>query len=119
MKLGFFILRITVPVSLLLLITGLQPVTAGSLSPQATIQVTTHLGEYNQVKWGSGCALREAIQAANTDTAFGGSPAIDAADPANTLTRDQRGFTRPVGGACDIGAFVFQIIIFFLPLIVN
>ena len=40
------------------------------------------------------------------------SPAIDAGDPAGCrdalgglLTTDQRGFARPVGSACDIGAF--------------
>ena len=40
------------------------------------------------------------------------SPVLDAGDPSGcknqngvTLTTDQRGFLRPVGGACDIGAF--------------
>jgi hypothetical protein len=34
-----------------------------------------------------------------------GSPAIDAAVNCGTIAEDQRGFPRPVGAACDIGAF--------------
>jgi hypothetical protein len=34
-----------------------------------------------------------------------GSPAIDAGNPATCLPTDQRGVDRPVGSACDIGAF--------------
>lgn len=34
-----------------------------------------------------------------------GSPAIDAGDPAFCLSTDQRGVARPIGAACDIGAF--------------
>jgi CSLREA domain-containing protein/uncharacterized repeat protein (TIGR01451 family) len=34
-----------------------------------------------------------------------GSPAIDAGDNATCEATDQRGVTRPVGAACDIGAF--------------
>ncbi len=34
-----------------------------------------------------------------------GSPAIDAGDPANCPTIDQRGITRPQGAGCDIGAY--------------
>ncbi len=44
-----------------------------------------------------------------------GSPAIDAGDPAGCndnfgvlLTTDQRGFHRPDGARCDVGAFEFQ-----------
>ncbi|MGB2897189.1 MAG: choice-of-anchor Q domain-containing protein, partial [Anaerolineales bacterium] len=56
-----------------------------------------------------------------------GSPAIDAGDPAGCtnpngtpLTMDQRGNTRPVGGACDMGAFEHQQPYgLFLPLIVR
>ena len=36
------------------------------------------------------------------------SPAIDAADPANVLPTDQRGFPRPVGTRADIGAYERQ-----------
>jgi Zn-dependent metalloprotease len=36
-----------------------------------------------------------------------GSPAIDAGNPATCLSTDQRGLTRPQGGACDIGAYEF------------
>lgn len=36
-----------------------------------------------------------------------GSPAIDAGDPVRCPATDQRGFARPVGAGCDIGAFEF------------
>lgn len=36
-----------------------------------------------------------------------GSPAIDAGDAALCLPTDQRGYARPVGAGCDIGAFEF------------
>ena len=36
-----------------------------------------------------------------------GSPAIDAADASHCLAEDQLGTARPVGAACDIGAFEF------------
>jgi CSLREA domain-containing protein len=50
----------------------------------------------------------------------GGSPAIDAADPAYCPLADQRGVTRPQGVACDIGAFEFeQGSAIFLPLILK
>ncbi|MEM9301164.1 MAG: choice-of-anchor Q domain-containing protein [Pseudomonadota bacterium] len=39
-----------------------------------------------------------------THALLNGSPAIDAADPANCIQLDQRGFGR-TDGACDIGAF--------------
>jgi len=42
------------------------------LSPNATISVTTFVDEYADPGPGTGCSLREAITAANTDTAFGG-----------------------------------------------
>ena len=37
-----------------------------------------------------------------------GSPAIDAGDPASCLAEDGRGVARPVGSACDIGAYEFK-----------
>lgn len=37
-----------------------------------------------------------------------GSQAIDAGDPASTLTEDQRGVSRPQGASCDIGAFELE-----------
>jgi len=50
-----------------------------------------------------------------THTLLPGSPAIDAGNPAgctddagNPLTTDQRGFARPVGVACDIGAYELE-----------
>jgi predicted outer membrane repeat protein len=56
-----------------------------------------------------------------------GSPAINAGNPAGCtdhlsapLTTDQRGFTRPVGGRCDIGAYESQHPFgIFLPLIMR
>jgi CSLREA domain-containing protein len=53
----------------------------------ATLTVNTTTDEYGN---GTACSLREAIQAANTDTAFGGCPAGSGADtinlPAGTYT---------------------------------
>ena len=56
-----------------------------------------------------------------------GSPAINAGNPSGctdhlgaALTTDQRGFTRPVGGRCDIGAFESQYPFgIYLPLILR
>lgn len=36
-----------------------------------------------------------------------GSPAIDAGDPTNCPATDQRGYTRPIGAGCDIGAYEY------------
>lgn len=44
----------------------------------------------------------------NTMALLGGSPAIDAGDPARCPFFDQRGLARPQGGGCDIGAFEAQ-----------
>ena len=41
----------------------------------------------------------------NTRALLAGSPAIDAGALVDCPALDQRGFTRPVGAACDIGAF--------------
>lgn len=46
----------------------------------ATINVTTNQDEFDTSGTGMGCSLREAIQAANTDKAFGGCPAGSGAD---------------------------------------
>ncbi len=46
-------------------------------APADTITVTTNLDEYDS---GAGCSLREAVQAANTDSAFGGCVAGSGAD---------------------------------------
>lgn len=50
--------------------------------------------------------------ATTTHPLLAGSPALDAGDPTGckdisnvTLTTDQRGFPRPTGPACDVGAF--------------
>lgn len=60
-----FLLAVTASMSLYGLV-GMQPASA------ATITVNTTADEYGV---GAGCALREAVQAANTDAAFGGCPA--------------------------------------------
>lgn len=68
-------LRIFVLISIILAVSGSRPVTAHSLSPQNTILVTTVLDEFNTTGSGTGCALREAIESANTESAFGGCDA--------------------------------------------
>lgn len=48
-----------------------------------------------------------------------GSPAIDAAHPDYCTNTDQRGVSRPQGSACDIGAFEYDIVSIYLPLIMK
>ncbi|MDO8494862.1 MAG: CSLREA domain-containing protein, partial [Deltaproteobacteria bacterium] len=63
----------------------------------ATIYVETTADEYNTTGTGNRCSLREAIQAANTDTAFGGCTTgsggdiIQLASATYTLTRPRVG----------------------------
>jgi CSLREA domain-containing protein len=68
-------------------------------APAATVRVTTTADEFGG---GSGCALREAVEATNRDTAVGGCPAGSGADrielPAGTY-----GVARP--GQDDTNAF--------------
>jgi hypothetical protein len=52
-----------------------------------------------------------------------GSPAIDAiplgtSGCGTTITTDQRGFPRPIGGRCDIGAYERGVFLY-LPLILK
>ena len=68
---------------------GLFVILVGSRAfAQTTITVNTPADEFGGV--GSGCSLREAIQAANTNAAFGGCPAGSGGDtivvPAGTYT---------------------------------
>ena len=49
----------------------------------AAIPVNTTTDEFNTSGTGTGCSLREAIQAANTDSAFGGCTAGSGADTIN------------------------------------
>jgi CSLREA domain-containing protein len=58
---------------LLALTTGMRP-----LAPAASINVTIFIDEYNDTS--TGCSLREAITAANTDFPYGGCPAGSGAD---------------------------------------
>jgi predicted outer membrane repeat protein len=48
-----------------------------------------------------------------------GSPAINAGNDATCLPRDQRGVTRPQGLHCDMGAFEFEFLRIFLPLVLR
>lgn len=46
--------------------------------------------------------------AGSAPSCHGVSPAIDAGDDAACPATDQRGFSRPAGAACDIGAYEVQ-----------
>lgn len=76
----------------------------------ATITVTTTADEFSNPGPGSGCSLREAVQAANTNAAFGGCPAGSGADTINvpagayTLTRTGAQEDLNVTGDLDIRA---------------
>lgn len=61
--------------AVLLSLCSIQPATADSLSPGETILVNTVEDEYDLIGSGTGCSLREAIQSANDDSAFGGCSA--------------------------------------------
>ena len=52
----------------------LLPVSNTFAATSATITVTTNLDEFDRTGTGQGCSLREAIQAAEDDQAFGGCP---------------------------------------------
>ena len=62
----------------------------------ATIPVTTPADEFGAAA--GGCALREAVQAANTDTAFGGCPAGNGDD---TITLPAGAYILSIAGAND------------------
>ncbi|MBC8448725.1 MAG: CSLREA domain-containing protein [Chloroflexi bacterium] len=70
----------------------------------AAINVTTTLDEYGSA--GAGCSLREAIQAANTDAAFGGCTAGSGADtinlPAGTYTLTRAGIDEDADATGDL-----------------
>ena len=70
----------------------------------AAINVTTTLDEYGAA--GAGCSLREAIQAANTDAAFGGCTAGNSADtinlPAGTYTLTRAGVDEDSNATGDL-----------------
>lgn len=50
------------------------PISNAFAATGATITVTTNLDEFDRTGTGQGCSLREAIQAAEDDQAFGGCP---------------------------------------------
>jgi CSLREA domain-containing protein len=70
---------------------------ASSSAPAAVITPNTQ-GDENG--GGAGCSLREAILAANTDTAFGGCPAGDGADTVS-LAAGRYGLSIPRGSTGD------------------
>ncbi len=72
MKQATAVIRMLLLIILILGLTVFHPVDAHTFSPLNTIQVNTEIDEYNTTGTGTGCSLREAIQSANTDTAFGG-----------------------------------------------
>jgi hypothetical protein len=109
MKRCFSMARVAVLISLLSVVTGLQPATADSLSPLNTINVTTNLDEYDSEIYPAGhCSLREAVTAANTNFPYGGCPAGSGADiiqlPAGhyLLTRSGSSEDSNVSGDLDI-----------------
>jgi len=69
--------RFTILTSVALLAAFLPALGARAAAP---IVVTTTVDEYAPATGDTGCALREAVQAANTDTAFGGCSAGSGAD---------------------------------------
>ena len=79
-----------------------------SFAEAATINVNTTADEWNETGSGSGCSLREAIESANKDVAWGGCTAGSGFDtiqiPAGTyqLTRDGRDEDSNVTGDLDI-----------------
>jgi CSLREA domain-containing protein len=52
-----------------------------------------------------------------THALLSGSPAIDRGDTTDCPATDQRGVSRPKGAGCDIGAYEFDLIHLFLPLL--
>ncbi|MBN2387249.1 MAG: Ig-like domain repeat protein [Anaerolineales bacterium] len=82
--------RLEQVLAILILLGGVlaqTPLAVQAAPMRAAIGVTTTADEYGA---GAGCSLREAIQAANTDAAFGGCPAGSGVDtitlPAGTYT---------------------------------
>jgi hypothetical protein len=79
---------------------------ASPAAPAVTIPVTTSADEHDTSGAGSGCALREAIVAANSDSAFGGCPAGSGADvillPAGTYTLTLPGTNDDLGASGDL-----------------
>ncbi len=91
--------KMIVLTAVLLSLCGIQPATADSLSPGSTILVNTVEDEYDLIGSGTGCSLREAIQSANTDTAFGGCTAGTAGSDTITFVAGVNTFTLTIGTA--------------------
>jgi CSLREA domain-containing protein len=71
--------RLSIPVCMLLSMLPVLTVRSAPAVPAAIIAVTTQADEFG-TGLSTGCSLREAIQSANTDTAFGGCAAGFGAD---------------------------------------
>jgi CSLREA domain-containing protein len=93
---------------------------AGASVSDCSLNDTLHSAGHN-LEEGTDCALSAAGDLKNTNPLLGGlannggpvdtralltgSPAIDAGDPIGCPATDARGVARPLGSACDIGAF--------------
>lgn len=101
MNISNFAFRFAVTAALAALITTgyFQMASPAQAAPQgSTIIVTTTNDEFNTVGNGTGCSLREAIQAANTDAPFGGCPKGDGAD---TIQLDAQLYSVEITGDDD------------------
>jgi len=74
---------------------------AASSAGAATVKVTTTADEFGT---GPPCALREAVQAANTDHSFGGCTRKGPAGKDTVVLKGGRTYTRSLGGADDANA---------------
>jgi CSLREA domain-containing protein len=95
-------IRAVLPAGLALLLLAITPAAAGA----ATITVTTTADEFTDPGPGTGCALREAVQASNTDATFGGcATGVDGVDDTIALTSGMTyGLTIPDTGDDDTNA---------------
>ncbi len=82
-------LRATIALSVVLFALLLPSAAAGA----AAIDVTTNADEFDTSGTGIGCALREAVQAANTDAASGGCPGGNGADTIRLKATTKAGST--------------------------
>lgn len=92
-------LRLLVHATLVVLVAGLAICIPKPTSASSTIHVTTTNDEYNN---GSGCSLREAIRAANTDSEVDGCPAGSGAD---TIILPAGTYQLTISGSGDDGGY--------------
>jgi CSLREA domain-containing protein len=91
--------RIIVLITLLICLVGSQPATADSLSPQNTILVNTSEDQYGTDSLH--CSLREAIQSANEDIAFGGCTPTGSGADTITFSSSITTFQLSIGGGIN------------------